>query len=334
MLSIRRVDPEDVEAMTAYDEINRVSESFEDPYPTPWTLEEQREQLRNTVSTEVAEGYLGYVDDVPVAAGIVEINTVDNKDKVWVFANVLPEHRNRGIGSELLDYCIVRAKDAGGTMAISGTHFPVDADENHHHRRFLTKHGFRFVQAEVHRVLELPADEELHARLETESAAHHTDYTFLEFEGLPPEDIRADYCVLLNQIIVDAPSGDIEYEKGAETPETLVEREASNRAGGRITYVSVALAPDGLAVAHNVLQVPTNDPGKIFNQDTLVLRDHRGHRLGLATKLRNLRQVLARHPDSTVVHTWNAESNGPMIAVNDAMGFRPATYGGEYARDL
>ena len=36
MLSIRRVDPEDVEAMAAFAEINRVSESFDDPYPTPW----------------------------------------------------------------------------------------------------------------------------------------------------------------------------------------------------------------------------------------------------------------------------------------------------------
>jgi hypothetical protein len=182
--------------------------------------------------------------------------------------------------------------------------------------------------------LELPADAELLARLEAEAARHHGDYRFLEFEGLPPEEIRADYCVLLNQIIVDAPSGDIEFEEGGETPETLVEREASSQAAGRTTYVSVALDGDGLAVAHNVLQVSATDPGKVFNQDTMVRREHRGHRLGLATKIRNLRQVLALHPDSTVVHTWNAESNAPMIAVNDAMGFRPVTYGGEYARDL
>lgn len=334
MLSIHEVDPDDAESMTAYAEISRVSESFENPNATPWSLEEQREQLRNTVSTEFVQGYLGHLDDKPVANGMVGLNTVDNKDKAWVFVNVLPEHRNAGLGSQLLDHCLERATKAGSTTAVTAADYPFDAGDDHPYRRFLLGRSFRFVQADVHRMLDLPADEERLARLEAEAAPHHTAYTFLEFEGLPPDDIRADYCVLVNQIIVDAPSGDLEYEAGADTPQTLVEREVRNQAAGRTTYVSVALDADGVAVAHNVLQVPATDPGKIFNQDTFVLREHRGHRLGLVTKLRNLRQVVARHPDRKAVHTWNAESNAPMIAVNEVMGFRPATYGGEFARDL
>ncbi len=89
-----------------------------------------------------------------------------------------------------------------------------------------------------------------------------------------------------------------------------------------------------MPVAHNVLSVPQSDPQLIFNFDTLVRQDHRGHRLGLVTKIENLRRVIALHPERTLVHTWNAESNHPMIAVNDAMGFRPVAYGGEYVRTL
>ena len=128
----------------------------------------------------------------------------------------------------------------------------------------------------------------------------------------------------------------LEYRSAcADTPQTLGRAGGPEPGCGRTTYVSVALDADGVAVAHNVLQVRVlDDPGKIFNQDTFVLREHRGHRLGLVTKLRNLRQVVARHPDRKAVHTWNAESNAPMIAVNEVMGFRPATYGGEFARDL
>ncbi len=50
--------------------------------------------------------------------------------------------------------------------------------------------------------------------------------------------------------------------------------------------------------------------------------------------MRNLEVVQALHPDRTILHTWNAESNGPMIAVNEAMGFLPVRYEGEYYRNL
>ncbi len=82
------------------------------------------------------------------------------------------------------------------------------------------------------------------------------------------------------------------------------------------------------------LVVPAHDPLKIFQWDTLVRRDHRGHRLGIATKVHNLAVVQALHPDRTTVHTWNAESNHHMIAVNEAMGFVPVRYEGEYYREI
>jgi hypothetical protein len=33
--------------------------------------------------------------------------------------------------------------------------------------------------------------------------------------------------------------------------------------------------------------------------------------------------MVVAEPAVRVVTTWNAESNGPMIAVNEAMGYRP-----------
>jgi GNAT superfamily N-acetyltransferase len=334
MLTIRRVDPEHDETMTAYSSICIESESFEDPYATPFTYVESREALRNTDPSDVCEGYLGYVDDRPVATGTVFLFLSDNTDKSFVFVNTLPEFRNRGHGSQMLDFALERLRTEGRTTALSEATYPFEADESHPYRRFLTDRGFEFSQAEVHRVLELPPDAELLDKLEADAAPHHADYTLADYTGLVPESMREDYCVLLNQIIVDAPSGTIDFEEGRLTPEMLAEKEESSRARGRTTYVTVALDRDGVPVAHNVLVVPETDPGKIFNHDTLVRRDHRGHRLGLATKIHNLRRVAALHPDRTTVHTWNAESNAPMIAVNDAMGFTPVRYGGAYHRPL
>jgi GNAT superfamily N-acetyltransferase len=46
-----------------------------------------------------------------------------------------------------------------------------------------------------------------------------------------------------------------------------------------------------------------------------------------------LRWLQARH-DASIVHTWNAEVNPPMLAVNQALGFRPVEYLGEWQREV
>jgi len=67
--------------------------------------------------------------------------------------------------------------------------------------------------------------------------------------------------------------------------------------------------------------VPSAERGRAYQWDTLVLPEHRGHRLGLALKVANLRALQAEHPEVTRITTWNAEQNGPMVAVNVELGF-------------
>ncbi len=58
-------------------------------------------------------------------------------------------------------------------------------------------------------------------------------------------------------------------------------------------------------------------------------RGHRGHRLGLALKAANHLLVHEQVADLRMVRTWNADTNAHMVAVNDALGYRPLErYGG------
>ena len=61
-----------------------------------------------------------------------------------------------------------------------------------------------------------------------------------------------------------------------------------------------------------------------FQSGTIVAPEHRGHRLGLAIKLANHRQLRAHFPSCRVLVTGNADVNAPMNAVNEALGFVPA----------
>ena len=87
-------------------------------------------------------------------------------------------------------------------------------------------------------------------------------------------------------------------------------------------------------VAYSELVVPTYDPERVYQWGTLVRREHRGHRLGLATKVHNLRRFQEQRAGRSAVFTYNAEVNRHMIAVNEALGFRPVGRLGEFQKQL
>ena len=52
------------------------------------------------------------------------------------------------------------------------------------------------------------------------------------------------------------------------------------------------------------------------------MREHRGHRLGARIEVAVRRELAATLPEVRRISTYNADANRPMVAVNDAPGFR------------
>lgn len=65
------------------------------------------------------------------------------------------------------------------------------------------------------------------------------------------------------------------------------------------------------------------DNQEVLQDNTFVLRSRRGRGLGMLSKLSNLRLLSEHHPHVRHVHTWTAEDNDAMRAVNQRLGFRP-----------
>ena len=61
-------------------------------------------------------------------------------------------------------------------------------------------------------------------------------------------------------------------------------------------------------------------PAEAFQEDTSVVRAHRGHRLGLLMKAAMLRWVGDERPEVGSIDAWNAADNHDMIAINERLG--------------
>ena len=83
-----------------------------------------------------------------------------------------------------------------------------------------------------------------------------------------------------------------------------------------------------------MLSAPAETDRAISQEDTLVRREYRGHRLGMLLKLANLAEVQRRMPGHPAVLTFNAEENRHMLDVNEAVGFVPIGYEGAWRKDL
>lgn len=334
-MKIETVDPADDAMLAGWHTAYRAADAHRREHAVPWTLPEAREAFRRTDRAALRQALVAMADggEVLGAASIV-LPLLDNTDTAFFEVTVPPEHRRRGVGSALLNDVLDRVRVAGRTAAVVEVNHPLAEYADHAGRRFATGHGFAEASNEIHHVLDLPVGDAALERLAAQIAPRHEDYRLLGWVDRCPEEWVTAYADLNAGFLAEVPLGELDLENEHFDVQRIRDDEEMRLAQGRSTYVTVAVAPDGSLAGNTVLVVAGHDPGTVFQWGTLVVPAHRGHRLGLALKLANLRTMQHAHPDARVVHTWNAEVNTPMVAVNETMGFRAVERFAEYQRAL
>jgi GNAT superfamily N-acetyltransferase len=257
---------------------------------------------------------------------------LDNVDKAAFHLNVDVPERHRGIGRALAERVEQTAKDDGRSLLMTGANLPFDDREGHAYRRFAEACGYQLSDFEVVRHLPLPVPDEQIQEWIDEATPHHSGYSIETFVGAVPDHLVASLCVLLGQLAVDAPTGLVDFEEEDVTPQRYAEMVSTTDAMGRARYETVALTPDRQVVAQSTLAVSLESSTTVFQWATFVHREHRGHRLGLATKAVNLRAVQAARGDLTLLTTENGESNRYMVSINERMGFQPIEVTAEFVK--
>lgn len=284
-----------------------------------------------------------------VCRGIAEFRLGDAADTAWLHVEVLPEVRGRGVGRAMAERLEHLARAEGRTKAIvyapswrvggerlaAPTGFgdvPADSRET----RLLLSLGYRLEQVERGSRLPLPVDPaRLDALLEQANAAAGPDYRLHFWGRHTPAEWREDICRLLTRMSTDAPSAGLEEAEDPWTVERLLADEREEAQSPRIPFVAaVEHVPSGRLVGFTEIFAPAERDRAVDQDDTIVLIEHRGHRLGMLLKAANLAQLERLRPGHPAVVTYNAEENRHMLAVNEALGFEPFVYEGAWRKDL
>jgi GNAT superfamily N-acetyltransferase len=323
MTTIEPLDPHDDEQYGDYHVAYLAA--HDDEWDRPYSFRERRAELLDespyvTASCVLARDDAGRV----VGGGLLELPHQDNRTLAYVEVTVPPEHRGRGHGSAILARLDEMAVAAGRTTLFAEARWPVGSDGSVR-TAFAEARGFRRDLADAHRVLRLPAS--------LPEAPVRDGYVLRTWRGPCPQEWVDEYAGLLALLVQEAPSGDYPLENEFFDAGRVRRDEALLVEQGRVMQVVVAMSPDGVLAGHTQLVFSDDDRDDAYQWDTLVLPAHRGHGLGLSLKVAAMHASADLLAGRSYVHTFNAASNAPMIAVNEAMGFRLAGWLGEYVRE-
>jgi GNAT superfamily N-acetyltransferase len=254
----------------------------------------------------------------------------------YLTVDVLPEHRGRGIGSALVEASEAAAAAVGETtFKVSREHSATmpgprlaaptgfgDVPQADPGVRLLLKHGYALEQVVRISLLDTAGlAERLDALQASTSLAG--DYRLLTWQGPTPPEWIEDLAHLRTRMSVDVPMAGLQAEPDPWDAARVVEHDQRVASAGHVVITSVAEHHrTGRLAGYSEIAVSPGRPAAT-QEDTLVVREHRGHRLGLRLKIASARHLLASFPRVEAVATWNAEENRSMLDVNEAMGFRP-----------
>jgi GNAT superfamily N-acetyltransferase len=299
------------------------SEAVSRVQPIERSEEEFSTMVRFDSPGEREEGAVAVVDGSPAGWARIFFPERDNLDKCWTHLEVDPQHRGRGVGSALVAWTEERARAAEREMLLNEVFVPVGARDSHPDRAFAVGRGYAVSSVEIVRSLPLPVDPGLLDRHRQRAiAAMGAAYELSVHVNGVPHELRQGVCDASNRLILDAPTGEVEFEPESMTVEDYQTTLDQQRAAGRTLITAVAVhRGTGVVAAYTDLVVPSVDQHVVFQWGTLVLPEHRGHRLGMAVKAANLERLARLAPQRSTVLTMNDEQNPWMVQINEDLGF-------------
>jgi GNAT superfamily N-acetyltransferase len=289
-----------------------------------WRPQEWRARAMDT-SAPVHHELYSYGDPLdPVAISALEVSRDDNLDWIRGELWVDPARRREGRGSLVLAHLEARSLELGRRALLFWVMEGIHERGAGANRAFAPRHGYTVVEENVERELDWPPPAGELERRRSEFAPSARDYEILSWRGAAPEELltgRAHLSAIMPVEVPDAGYG-VEEERWDEARVRHHEQQTYDM--GRDLLVAVAKhRASGELVGYSELTVSREAPDTAYQWDTLVVRAHRGHRLGALMKIAAMQELERGGYPTHRIMTSNNSLNTAMIAVNETLGFYP-----------
>ena len=318
MPHITEIDPQDEATLRAFWEAEQDAIRADRAHPVIRTWDALRATVQHPSPYHGRSLLAAVVDGTVVGGADLGMPLQDNPHLGEIEVNVRPEWRRRGIGTALHAAAADRFRAAGRTTVLGEAYEPVDGEPTAA-VPFAESLGYTSEHAEDHLVLPLPVPLEQLARLR-ESLPDLDGYQLVTWGDRCPDEHVAAYCAMRTQMEADVPIGELDLELVVFDEDRVRTSESRLARSHHQLHVAARRVVDGVFGGFSMALLPHAED-QALQYDTLVMPEHRGHRLGLLMKLANLDRVHADHPDRTVFHTWTARDNTAMQATNKRFGY-------------
>lgn len=333
-IAVQVIDPRDDVAFDEWFAVLHVTDKERWPDKDGWHRAERLAWALDEDGPEEHRCLVAKADDTrTLGIGDLEMFRRENLHLARLDVRVLPECRRRGIGRAIVRAAAELAEAAGRSELGGMDEVPVRPGFVNVSAPFALRLGFADALHMVRRDLSLPFSPATAERLRRRATPE--GYATVTFTDRWPDAFMADRCELGLRMSTDAPVGDQELDEEVWDEARVRHVEAQLDAMGRTRITTAAVhQATGHIVAFTEIVIPRSAPESVWQTDTLVMSEHRGHGLGLLMKVVNAAAVMEAFPAVRTVSTWNAAMNQHMIAINDELGFEVVANSAYWLTDI